>query len=87
MRTGMFNIARNIKYTIFTNKTNCYSLTHNEYESVYLEVRDVKNQKEPSNFDFFEQFQPFMFKKVQNKEPVQESYDLIWFLKIIITKY
>ncbi len=45
MRAGMFNIARNIRYTIFINKTICYSLSHNDYESVYLEVRDVRDQK------------------------------------------
>ncbi len=36
MRIGIFNIARNIKYFIFTNKTNSYPITHDDYESVYL---------------------------------------------------
>jgi hypothetical protein len=77
MRSGIFNVARNIKYTIFTNKSNSYSITHNEYESVYLEVRNPKNMKESVNFDFFEQFQSPLFKKVQSKEPAPESFDLI----------
>lgn len=52
-RGGVYNIARNIKYTVSINKVNSYVINHFEYENIYLIVKDpVVND----NFDFFNEF-------------------------------
>lgn len=40
LRPGLFNVARNIKYTIMMNKTNSYIVHHSDYEQIYLDVHE-----------------------------------------------
>lgn len=50
-RAGLYNIARNIRYTIMVNKTNSYMINHSDYESIYLDVKD--GGVVSGGFDFF----------------------------------
>ena len=68
LRPGLFNVARNIKYMILTNKTNSYVISHSDYENIYL---DVRNSGPVTQFDFFEGMAPSF------KKPVQEEESLI----------
>jgi len=65
-RAGLYNIARNIRYTIMINKTNSYMINHSDYENIYL---DVKDSGAASTFDFFDS----SFKKQQDKPKIEES--------------
>lgn len=59
-RSGVYNIARNIKYILSINKANSYVINHFQYEDIYL---IVKNRTLNNNFDFFNQFENPTFKK------------------------
>ena len=63
MRAGLFNVARNIRYTIMINKTNSYVLHHSDYEHIFLSVRD---SGAINNFQFFQESIP-SFKKPEVK--------------------
>ena len=65
MRAGLFNVAKNIKYTIMINKTNSYVLHHSDYENIYLKACD---SGEALPFQFFEQNLPSFKKPVESPE-------------------
>lgn len=66
LRAGLFNVSKNIKYTIFINKANSYVRHHSEFENIYLEVEEA--QAKETTFDFFQQVPPDAFKKQQQEE-------------------
>lgn len=41
-RSGVYNIAKNIKYIISINKANSYTINHYEYENLFIMVSNEK---------------------------------------------
>lgn len=39
-RSGVYNIAKNIKYIISINKANSKTINHNEYENLFILVKN-----------------------------------------------
>jgi len=41
-KTGIYNIAKNIRYIISFNKVNSHTINHSEYENLFLIVKGKK---------------------------------------------
>ena len=62
VRAGVYNIGNNIKYVIAVSMANSYSVSHREYENVYMIVREPA-KPQPNPFDFFEDIKENAFRK------------------------
>lgn len=45
LRGGVYNVANNIKYIISINKANSYTINHNQYENLYILIKDTGSKE------------------------------------------